>query len=375
MVYRRSYKRYRRRYGRPRRKVRMSKSLYKRRRYRRYRRRGRKSSALTVSGNRESCLEESSFIPLATLVKGSYVGALSDNFYMWSINPLPRGVAEEPGYSPYIGGWATEGPKLYTRQIGLKEEGKMLIDLPICISQVSVRNLVKCKTLFELCKSYRIVSVSCTFTVPERTSDGPNHNLYLMWTHLPKCRAADAESCFGMVAPDVGQLASDDVLSAFGWNWIANPADIAEACSVDGIENGRNGWQRKQLAYNSPVTISWRPRHAKIIASHENYTDANYTTRDGNVVYNKFQSNFAADLRMSRGYLPTDIDDSLKNERQYWMGPCIRLVDGDVKASEPAPTNNKNNIFDKYGIRVTTTIKVRFKGMNTSDPIFPDFQA
>ena len=89
MVYRRYGKRYRRRLGRSRRKVRMSKSLYKRRRYRRYRRRSRKSQGLTVSGNRESCLEESSFIPLAKLTKGSYVGALNDNFYMWSINPLP----------------------------------------------------------------------------------------------------------------------------------------------------------------------------------------------------------------------------------------------------------------------------------------------
>lgn len=375
MVYRRSYKRYRRRYGRSRRKVRMSKSLYKRRRYRRYRRRGRKSSGLTVSGNRESCLEESSFIPLAKLVKGSYVGALADNFYMWNINPLPAGVVETPGSSSYVGGWSNQGPKLYTRGIGLQGEGLMLIDLPICISQRSLRNLVHCNTLFELCKSYRIVSVSCTFTVPERTSDGPNHNLYLMWTHLPHCRAADAESCFGMVAMNPASIASDMPPSVFGWNWIANPADIAEACSVDGIENGRNGWQRKQLAYNSPVTISWRPRHAKIISAHENYTDATYTTKEGNVMYNKFQSNFASDLRMSRGYLPTDIDDTQQNERQFWMGPVIRLVDGDIKASEPVPTDNRNNIFDKYGIRVTTTIKVRFKGMNTSDPIFPDFQA
>lgn len=375
MVYRRSYKRYRRRYGRPRRKVRMSKSLYKRRRYRRYRRRGRKSSGLTVSGNRESCLEESSFIPLAKMVKGSYVGALNDNFYMWSINPLPAGVAEIPGSSLFVGGWSNQGPKLYTRSIGLKDEAQMLIDLPVCISQRSLRNLVHCNTLFELCKSYRIVSVSCTFTVPERTSDGPNHNLYLMWTHLPKCRAADAESCFGMVAKDPGLIEADLPPTVFGWNWIANPADIAEACSVDGIENGRNGWQRKQLSYNSPVTISWRPRHAKIIAAHENYTDAAYNTKDGAVKYNKFQSNFATDLRMSRGYLPTDIDDAIQNERQFWMGPCIRLVDGDIKASEPVPTDNRNNIFDQYGIRVTTTIKVRFKGMNTSDPIFPEYQA
>ena len=113
MVYRRYGKRYRRRLGRSRRKVRMSKSLYKRRRYRRYRRRARKSQGLTVSGNRESCLEESSFIPLAKLTKGSYVGALNDNFYMWSINPLPAGVAEQPGFTSYVGEWSAEGPKLW----------------------------------------------------------------------------------------------------------------------------------------------------------------------------------------------------------------------------------------------------------------------
>lgn len=370
---RRSYKRYSRRYGRPRRKVRMSKSLYKRRRYRRYRRRGKKSSGLTVSGNRESCLEESSFIPEAQQVFGSYVGTLRDGFYTWSINPLPAGVVDMPGDSAYTGRWRNEGNYCYTRSIGLAEEGKMLVDLPICISQISVRNLVRCNTLFELCKSYRIVSVSCTFTVPERTSDGPNHNLYLMWTHLPKCRAADAEACYGMVCKEVADLGGQNSPSVSGWQWIANPADIAEACSVDGIENGKNGWQRKQLSYNSPVTISWRPRHAQIIASHKNYTDSGYASGKG-VTYNKVLPNFASDLKMSRGYLPTDIDDSQAVERQYWMGPCIRLVDGDIKASEPLPQPTQN-VFDLYGIRVTTTIKVRFKGMNTSDPIFPQYQA
>ena len=105
MVYRRYGKRYRRRSGRSRRKVRMSKSLYKRRRYRRYRRRARKSGGLTVSGNRESCLEESSFIPLATEVYGSYVGTLRDGFYQWSINPLPAGVVDMPGDVTYTGQW------------------------------------------------------------------------------------------------------------------------------------------------------------------------------------------------------------------------------------------------------------------------------
>ena len=78
---------------------------------------------------------------------------------------------------------------------------------------------------------------------------------------------------------------------------------------------------------------------------------------------------------MGRGYLPTDIDDRALTEKQYWMGPCIRLIDGDIKASEPVPETSAMNIFDRYGIRVTTTVKVRFKGMNTSDPIFPNYQA
>ncbi len=313
---------------------------------------------------------------MASAIKGSYVGTLNDGFYQWSINPLPQGVAALPGDTTYTGEWQAGGSQLFYRQIGLQGEAKMLVDLPICISQTSVRNLVRCNTLFEICKSYRIVSVSCTFTVPERTSDGPNHNLYLMWTHLPKCRAADAESCFGMVCPEIGNLKAQDSPYVKGWNWIANPADIAEACSCDGIENGRNGWRRKQLAYNNPVTISWRPRHAKILAAHEHYVDATWQqSASVNNASHKMLSNWATDLKMVRSYLPTDIDDSAASERQYWMGPVIRLIDGDIKASEPIPKDNTQNIFDMYGIRVTTTIKVAFKGMNTSDPIFPDYQA
>ena len=373
---RRSYKRYSRRYGRSRRKVRMAKSLYKRRRYRRYRRRGRKSSALTVSGNRESCLEESSFIPKASLVKGSFVGTLEDGFYQWSINPLPAGVADVPGMDAYIGYWTNTGNKVYTRSIGINGDAKMLMDLPVCISQTSVRNLVRCNTLFELCKYYRVASVSCTFTVPERTELGPNHNLYLMWTYFPHMRAATAESCYGFVTPEAGAWRDSESPTVRGWNWIANPADIAEACSVDGIENGRNGWQRKQLAYNSPVTISWRPRHANIIASHVNYNDAYWSKQDQvNIGQNKVLSLFATDPKMVRSYLPTDIDDNAESEKQFWMGPAIRLIDGDIKASQPLPSNPTQNLFDLYGVRVTTTIVVKFKGMNTADPIFPDFQA
>ncbi len=52
------------------------------------------------------------------------------------------------------------------------------------------------------------------------------------------------------------------------------------------------------------------------------------------------------------------------------MGPYIRLIDGDIKASEPVPAGELG-----YGIHVFTPIKMWFNGMNTSDPIFPEFQA
>lgn len=52
------------------------------------------------------------------------------------------------------------------------------------------------------------------------------------------------------------------------------------------------------------------------------------------------------------------------------MGIYILLVHGDIKAIELVPADDIG-----YGIHVCTPIKVRFKGMNTSDPIFPEYQA
>ena len=52
------------------------------------------------------------------------------------------------------------------------------------------------------------------------------------------------------------------------------------------------------------------------------------------------------------------------------MGLSILLVHGDIQAIELVATGDLG-----YGIYVYTPIKVRFKGMNTSYHIFPDYQA
>ena len=34
---------------------------------------------------------------------------------------------------------------------------------------------------------------------------------------------------------------------------------------------------------------------------------------------------------------------------------------------------NNKTLFDIYGVRVTTLIKVKFKDMNATDPLFPEY--
>lgn len=127
------------------------------------------------------------------------------------------------------------------------------------------------------------------------------------------------------------------------------------------------------MAYNHPVTISWRPRHADIRMSHYNYTDQ----YGSSAFHNKVISNFAESQKMVRSYLPTDVDPNYTTEYQYWMGPVIRLLDADI-AIEDTPSDESDagvSLYDKYGIRVTTKVRVRFKKMNANDDIFPKFQA
>lgn len=324
---------------------------------------------MTVSGTRESQLVDCSFIPAAKPVLGTDVGTPQGGFYTWSINPLPVSVVNIPGDPKFIGAWSSEPKNILIRQIGMGANGttetRMLTDMPVCISNVSVKSIVRCETMWKLHKLYRITFVSCTFTVPEFTEGKRNHNLYLEWTHLPRGRCSAYEDCNGMV---VGSAASS--MNTYGFNWIVNPPDIAEACCPDGRNNRLNGWHRRQLAYNRPVTISWRPRHTNLLEDHQNYLDSVGSSGQGSM---RVLDHFGTKNKLIRGYLPTDVDQSIFDERQFWMGPCIRLVDADMPISDQGGGINNKSLFDVYGVRVSTLVKVKFKDMNTTDPLFPEY--
>lgn len=365
--YRRARSRFLRRRGR---RSRLSKSMRMRRR-RRTVRRSRRRGGLTVSGSAEYPLTYGSLLPVERKAMGSKVGIPSDGFCTWSICPLPLGVPQEIGDSNYIAFWEdlnTNFASRYVPKIGLgtssTDETKMLCDLPVCISSYSVRNIVKCETLWKLYKLYRISWVSVTFTVPEFTGGQRNHNLYLEWSYLPHARCAAFEDCLGMVMSSKGQFGDTG-----GWNWIYNPPDVATACSIDGRKNGRNGWRRAQLAYNHPVTISWRPKHSPLIQDHVNYWDATSTTSGSSKILDLWPTKD----KFVRSYLPTDIDQDNSMERQVWCGPVIRLIDADITAAAIPKTAPTNTWYSQYGIRCTCQVKLKFRNMDSADPIFPDY--
>ena len=322
---------------------------------------------MTVSGTRESQLVDCSFIPRAKPVLGTDVGTPEGGFYTWSINPLPTSVVNIPGDNRYVGSWSSDPKNVLKRMIGAgasaTTETQMLMDMPVCISNVSVKNIVRCATMWKLHKLYRISFVSCTFTVPEYTEGKRNHNLYLEWTHLPRARCSAYEDCAGMIGPSGGPSSTN----TYGFNWIANPPDIAEACCPDGRNNRLNGWHRRQLAYNRPVTISWRPRHVNLLEDHANYYD------NASPPKSRVLDHFGTKNKLIRGYLPTDVDQDSFDERQYWMGPVIRLVDADMPISDLGGGIDNKTLFDIYGVRVTTLVKVKFKDMNATDPLFPEY--
>lgn len=371
VMVRRRYRRSRGRLLRRRaRRYRLSKSMRMRRR-RRTIRRSRRRGGLTVSGSAEFPLSYGSMLPVERKAKGSDVGVPHDGFLTWSICPLPLGVPQVLGDLNVLSFWVdlnTNYGKRYEPQIGLgnnaTDETKMLCDLPVCLSSFTVRNIVKCETLWKLYKLYRISWVSVTFTVPEFTGGQRNHNLYIEWTHLPKARCAAYEDCLGMVVPAKGQSSDTG-----GFNWIYNPPDIATACSIDGRKNGRNGWRRAQLAYNHPVTISWRPKHAELIQDHINYWDATSASTGGTKVMDLWPTKD----KFVRSYLPTDIDQQMTAERQLWAGPVIRLIDADITAASIPTTPPSNTWYAQYGIRCTCVVKIKFKNMDAADPIFPEY--
>lgn len=325
---------------------------------------------MTVSGVSEYPLSLGSMLPAATKVLGSDVGVPPDGFLTWSICPLPLDLSQQVGNASLVGTWADLNKNYdlrYTRTIGVgasaTTETKMLTDMPVCLSNFTVKTICKCSTLWKLYKLYRISYVSVTFTVPEFTNGQRNHSLYLEWSYLPHARTAAQEDCVGMVVENTAMG------NTFGWNWIYNPPDVAVACSIDGRQNCRNGWHRAQLSYNHPVTVSWRPMHAPIIQDHVNYTDSTSASSSRTRIMDLWPTK----NRMVRSYLPTDIDQSVTEERQIWCGPVFRLIDADVPTAAIPTIAPTNTWYAQYGVRCTCRVTVKFKNMDATDPIFPDF--
>lgn len=364
-------RRRRRRARRAGRRSRLSRRLFRmsRRRWgrrRMLRRRYRRSKGIVVSMSEDCIVDQSSALPIATLVKGGYVGVRSSGFHTWCINPLPPNLRDVVGHSNMTGGWSSVSTDIPNRLIGVgsqaTNETKMLTDLPLTVSNISLYQWFNCKTMWDIATSYRIKYISITLTVPENTNGEKNHNLYIEWTNLPKVRSAAFEDCRGMVMLENPNSAFDPA----GWNWIGNPPDIAEACSIYGHDNRLNGWHRKQLNYVNPVTIRFRPRHTKISFSHTNYIDY---TASGSVTY-RANPEWANGDKLVRSFLPCDVAD-VNTEKHYWMGPVIRLIDADMPRAIGVAANA--NIFERYGIKATVSAKLALRGIKANDPIFPEY--
>lgn len=315
----------------------------------------------------EDCIvDNSSMLPTAVKAMGGYVGVRESGFHTWCINPLPPNLKDVVGHNNMTGGWSSNGEYINTRHIGVgaqaTDETKMLTDLPLTVSNISLYNWFNCKTMWDIATTYRIKYISITLTVPENTNGEKNHNLYIEWTNLPKVRSSAFEDCRGMVMLESPTQTFDPA----GWNWIGNPPDIAEACSMYGHDNRLNGWHRKQLNYVNPVTIRFRPRHTKISFSHTNYIDYTSSTTKS------YRTNpeFANSDKLVRSFLPCDVAQETP-EKHYWMGPVIRLIDADMPMANPV--SGSGNIFARYGIKATVSAKLALRGIKANDPIFPNY--
>ena len=132
-----------------------------------------------------------------------------------------------------------------------------------------------------------------------------------------------------------------------------------------GHDNRLNGWHRKQLNYQCPVTIRFRPRHTKIIESRNYYVD-----KSGSDTYYRANAFWPNSDKLVRSFLNCDVKNGQQNERHYWMGPVIRLIDADL--AQGAAISN-STLFDLYGIKATVTGKLALRGIKANDPIFPDY--
>lgn len=371
-------RRSRRRVGRVRRRTKRFRRMRSRFRYgrgRMLRRRGRRSRGLTVSCRREYPLRYSSFVPDMFTVYGGQMGCRSGEFYSWSVNILPDEFFVVPGDSSIVGTWikpnsgGTADGGLITRTLG--RGNTWWTDMPLCLRSDFIRQSLNADNLWRMNTTYRVQYVQVTLTVPENTNGERNHHLYVEWCFLPHARAATFDSVRGEAMEEPIYITNNGRpnYDAHGWNWLCRPKDVAEASSIDGHDNKRFGWKRAQLNYNRPVTIRWRPRHAKINFDHGNYIDNHGT---GNTQYSvHLYDNYAMDGKLVRSYLPTEIDLDDTQQQHWWLGPIVRILDADNSRGSGA-AEYVGDLYEQFGIRCTFSMGVKLKGMKANDPIFPN---
>lgn len=334
---------------------------------RRFGRRRRRSSGFTVGYHQDFELQHCSLVPQSTPVNGTNVGVATGTYATWSIPIVPPNLIASPS-ADIIGTWSSNKP-LTTRSIGNPTENlpglAMITDLPTCISSTAIFNHLNCKDLARLMTKYRITYCTATFTIPENTSGEKNHHLYLEWTHLPCATACKPDSLYGLLQNGNTGTADDSL----GWNWLCQPMDVAEACSIPGKASLKHKWNRAQLTATAPVTIAWRPRHTNIQFDRNYYSD-----ESGNVTKIKHQDEYSSKSRLIRGYLPIQRVDNLSSigDDHFWLGPVVRLIDADIPLSDLGDIINTERL-SKYHIRVSFTIKLKLKGMKASDQLFPNF--
>lgn len=370
----------RRRYRRPK---------YRRRRYRR-RRMSRRS--YTVTYNTDYSLNSVSFIPSHGVEQGTAVGIPSGGFETWSVNPMPPGFIGGPGKA---GAWTVTAASQVYRKIGVDTEAqpervygntrtaymRALTDLPVTMTNFMMYNNMNATAMWRMCDSYRIASVTLTFTIPELTNQGVNRHLFVEWTNLPRATASTpGEINAWVVDPsgitlDNGHVAGDPEDSN-GWNWICNPVDVARACSIPGKQSARSGWNRAMLTATSPVTVMFRPRHAAIRFDNTQTYDVS-NVADPNGIRIASVEQYANKRKLVRSYLPTRdstvISASNDNYEHLWFGPCFRISDTDKPMQEGQTKGTLAQSFaSDYNIRVNATIKLKLRGMPVNDPIFPN---
>lgn len=335
---------------------------------------------MTVRINMDYPLLYASYVPaINQSAMGTQVGNRADSFETWCINPMPAGFYFVP---QRCGGFEQSAVLQSQRQIGGPTVGntqtqymKALTDLPVVITNYHLYQALHSKTMFELNKEYRLAWVSITFTIPENSSGQPNRHMFVEWTNLPHatpCRPGEALRWVLGDPDDAAAAATNPTDDYGGWNWICNPVDIASACSVPGKASGKHGWQRAMLTAGSPVTITWRPRHANIKFDHVETIDCVTTANFRHAPVDEFGS------KWSRGYLPThEITSRAKGDNSYhcWMGPVIRIVDADkalTTTSDATSSQGDYTLSSLYNIRCNLSMAVKFRKMQANDPYFPD---